>query len=232
MNTQEAYLAGFVKLCEEQNVDPQELAKFAQQIPGMGLLSKAPALPTGALGQAADIAGANKGRAWSPATAAKTKAQAVGAAGAELADPTGMGRKAVSGQMNMLQRGAKGVASGAKSMLSGAAGKLSGMFGGGAAKPTGRSVSQSTTKQSEAAYGFGFVKFCEDNGVDPEELWKFAKVMAQAPTSAEKADFAAKVKGDKAKKKDPTTQLKSTGAGSGAANIKQKKNVLGQLLAD
>ena len=85
---------------------------------------------------------------------------------------------------------------------------------------------------AQEAYAAGFIKRCEEVQVSPEQLVKFAKMMQPAPTAKEKADFAAKAKQRKVEKKDPTTKLKSTGAGSGAANIKQKTNLMREMLAD
>jgi hypothetical protein len=80
----------------------------------------------------------------------------------------------------------------------------------------------------DEAYAIGFVKRCEEAGVDPDELLKFAKMMAPAPTTAEKADFKAKVKG----KTDPLAKLTSSGTKGKGSPIPKAQNLRREMLDD
>jgi hypothetical protein len=85
---------------------------------------------------------------------------------------------------------------------------------------------------NEEAYAAGFAAFCKEAGIDPDELLKFAKVMHQAPTTAEKAQFKAKVTGKPAPQPKGIKRLTSSGTTGSKGEIAKKHQLKRELLGD
>jgi hypothetical protein len=89
------------------------------------------------------------------------------------------------------------------------------------------------------AYAAGFTARCEKAGVDPDAILKFAKVMYEAPSSEEQAQFKAKVTGKPAgpaPKAKPKTglleRLTSSGTKGSQGEIAKKQQLKRDLAGD
>lgn len=230
MTPQEAYIAGFVKLCEDNGVDPQELVKFSQKAETAPAGSGKPASPQlsqgAAPGNLAGQAGGQQNMRFNPgqisSLTSKVDFSKKPSLGTGFRMTPGGGAAEAFKKYNPLSMSMRGAESMGKGLGKGLKSLGKRFFGG--AKATGRSVQAS----ADYAYGLGFVKYCEDNDIDVEALLKLAKVMAKAPTAAEKADFASKVKG----KKDPLSKMTSSGIKGKKGPIAKGQNMRKEMLGD
>lgn len=84
----------------------------------------------------------------------------------------------------------------------------------------------------DVSYASGFVKRCEEAGVDPEALVKHAKIMAAAPTPAEMQQFKAKAKGLADKKEDAVSKMTSSGIKGPGSPMPKAQSLRKEMLSE